>query len=264
MARNTLIQVRRDTAANWTSANPTLAAGEIGLETDTGKFKIGDGSTAWNTANYVNYLAKLKDVTITDLQSGQQLQWNGSAWVNVTPSGGHTQNTDTGTTSSTFQIDNDATGPKLKNDSGELQVRNAADDAYADLRVKNLVVEGTTTTIHAETLTIDDNIIVLNNNVTGTPTEDGGIEIERGTSTNAVLIWDEDTDTWMAGISGSEKAVLLAGDAIPAPGSPEQGDVLYYNGSAWTALNHGTAHQVFKSGGHGANPAWGDVDGGSA
>ena len=42
------IQMRRDTASNWTSSNPTLAAGEWGLETDTGKFKIGDGSTAWN------------------------------------------------------------------------------------------------------------------------------------------------------------------------------------------------------------------------
>ena len=41
------IQMRRDTASNWTSNNPTLAAGEWGLETDTGKFKIGDGSTAW-------------------------------------------------------------------------------------------------------------------------------------------------------------------------------------------------------------------------
>lgn len=47
MARNALIQVRRDTAANWTSVNPTLAAGEMGLETDTGLFKVGDGSTAW-------------------------------------------------------------------------------------------------------------------------------------------------------------------------------------------------------------------------
>lgn len=52
MARKTLIQVRRDTAANWTSANPTLAAGEVGFETDTGKFKIGDGSTAWASLTY--------------------------------------------------------------------------------------------------------------------------------------------------------------------------------------------------------------------
>lgn len=43
------LQLRRDTAANWTSANPVLAIGEIGYETDTGKFKIGDGSTAWSS-----------------------------------------------------------------------------------------------------------------------------------------------------------------------------------------------------------------------
>lgn len=43
------LQVRRGTAAQWTAANPILAAGEFGLETDTGRIKIGDGSTAWNS-----------------------------------------------------------------------------------------------------------------------------------------------------------------------------------------------------------------------
>jgi hypothetical protein len=46
------LQNRRDTAANWTSNNPTLAAGEIGLETDTAKYKMGDGATAWNSLAY--------------------------------------------------------------------------------------------------------------------------------------------------------------------------------------------------------------------
>jgi hypothetical protein len=46
------IQVRRDTAADWTSVNPTLAAGEIGFETDTNKFKFGTGSTAWTSLPY--------------------------------------------------------------------------------------------------------------------------------------------------------------------------------------------------------------------
>lgn len=46
------IQLRRDTAANWTSSNPTLAAGEVGLETDTRKTKVGDGSTAWASLSY--------------------------------------------------------------------------------------------------------------------------------------------------------------------------------------------------------------------
>ncbi len=48
-----IIQLRRDTAANWTSVNPILAQGEIGLETDTLKGKAGDGSTDWNTLLYI-------------------------------------------------------------------------------------------------------------------------------------------------------------------------------------------------------------------
>jgi len=52
MAVVTQIQVRRGTAAQWTSANPTLAAGEWGLETDTLKTKIGNGSTAWTSLAY--------------------------------------------------------------------------------------------------------------------------------------------------------------------------------------------------------------------
>lgn len=46
------IQWRRDTAANWTSNNPTLSAGEAGYETDTGFIKVGDGSTAWTSLGY--------------------------------------------------------------------------------------------------------------------------------------------------------------------------------------------------------------------
>ena len=48
----TKLQIRRDTASNWTSANPTLSAGEFGFETDTYKLKIGDGSTAWTSLDY--------------------------------------------------------------------------------------------------------------------------------------------------------------------------------------------------------------------
>lgn len=46
------IQLRRGTAAAWTSANPTLADGEIGVESDTDQFKIGDGLTAWTNLSY--------------------------------------------------------------------------------------------------------------------------------------------------------------------------------------------------------------------
>jgi hypothetical protein len=52
MAAITTLQVRRGTASAWTTANPTLAAGEPGLETDTGRWKWGDGATAWASLPY--------------------------------------------------------------------------------------------------------------------------------------------------------------------------------------------------------------------
>jgi hypothetical protein len=64
MARNALIQLRRDTAANWTSTNPTLAAGEMGFETDTGKFKIGTGSTAWTSLLYATDASEITGTVI--------------------------------------------------------------------------------------------------------------------------------------------------------------------------------------------------------
>ena len=83
------IQFRRDTDANWTSANPTLAAGEMGINTTTNQFKIGNGSTAWNSLSYapisgtVAQLNAIEDVTITSAANGDLLKWNGSAWVNA-------------------------------------------------------------------------------------------------------------------------------------------------------------------------------------
>lgn len=50
----TTIKLRRGTAAEWTTANPILAAGEMGIETDTRKFKFGDGTTPWNTLDYAS------------------------------------------------------------------------------------------------------------------------------------------------------------------------------------------------------------------
>lgn len=53
MSSTARIRLRRDTAANWTAANPVLLNGEVGFETDTRKLKLGDGTTAWNTLLYV-------------------------------------------------------------------------------------------------------------------------------------------------------------------------------------------------------------------
>ena len=61
----TQIQLRRDTAADWTSNNPTMAAGEFGWESDTNRFKIGDGSNAWNSLAYADTLKTLGDIAVT-------------------------------------------------------------------------------------------------------------------------------------------------------------------------------------------------------
>jgi hypothetical protein len=60
----------------------------------------------------------------------------------------------------------------------------------------NLTVSGKTTTVNTETINLADNIITLNSNETGTPSENAGIEVERGTSDNVVFRWNEGTDIW--------------------------------------------------------------------
>lgn len=62
----TTLQIRRGTAAAWTSANPTLSAGEPGYETDTHKFKVGDGSTAWASLPYTYYPSSPTDGWLDD------------------------------------------------------------------------------------------------------------------------------------------------------------------------------------------------------
>lgn len=79
------IQLRRDTSTNWTSTNPTLAQGEIGIETDTGKFKIGTGSTAWTSLAYASPEVSGAASTIisSDLTVSRALTSNASGKVAV-------------------------------------------------------------------------------------------------------------------------------------------------------------------------------------
>jgi hypothetical protein len=82
MPAQTKIQVRRDTAANWTSTNPTLSAGEIGFETDTGKFKYGTGSATWTALAYANGGGAVPQSQVTNLTtdlSGKQNTITGAA-----------------------------------------------------------------------------------------------------------------------------------------------------------------------------------------
>lgn len=67
----------------------------------------------------------------------------------------------------------------------------------------NLTVNGTTTTVNSNEVSIGDSVLVLNSDETGTPSQDAGIEIERGTSTNVKVLWNESTDRWSFTNNGS-------------------------------------------------------------
>jgi len=73
----------------------------------------------------------------------------------------------------------------------------------------NITVNGQQTILNTETLTVDDNIIILNNNASGAPSQNAGIEVERGSSTNVQLRWNETDDKWQFTNDGSTYADIL-------------------------------------------------------
>jgi hypothetical protein len=73
----------------------------------------------------------------------------------------------------------------------------------------NLTVSGTTTSVNSNEVNIGDNVIVLNSDETGTPSQNGGLEIERGTATNASILWDEGNDYWVSGLAGAEERIVV-------------------------------------------------------
>jgi len=160
-----------------------------------GNFLKANSSTAtgleWASIPTINNLDDVGDVTITGNATDQFLKYNGSAWVN---SSVPTINTldDVGDVTITSAAANQVL---LYNGSAWINTSNPT--VGGNLTVTgNLTVSGTTTTVNSETLTIDDNIIVLNNNEAGTPSENAGIEVERGTSTNVLVRWNEADDCW--------------------------------------------------------------------
>ena len=82
------IQLRNDTAAAWKAANPVLLKGEIGIEIDTRKIKIGDGISNWNALRYISddVVVANNDPTATDTNHEV-----GKLWVNQSANRSKTQ-----------------------------------------------------------------------------------------------------------------------------------------------------------------------------
>lgn len=81
MPAQTVIKLRRDTAANWDTINPVLAAGEMGVETDTGLHKIGDGSNTWGALQYAassKIVTQVKNTTGSSIPKGSVVYISGA------------------------------------------------------------------------------------------------------------------------------------------------------------------------------------------
>ena len=128
----------------------------------------------------------------------------------------HEQNTDLGTTNSTFQLKYN-TGNKIKHESDAISVRNAADTDYVNFIAKNatfkgdLLVEGQSFVTEAETVEIKDNLLLLNKGEVGAGVTKGiaGIEIDRGTEPNYQIIFDESDNRFKAGEIGDIQCLAL-------------------------------------------------------
>lgn len=133
--------------------------------------------------------------------SGQLLESDGAggfAWTNPVDNDVNTTNL----TNRLAQID-----PVIGTGSGTVTING------------NFIVSGTTTTIDTVNLAVSDNIVVLNTDVTGAPSQDAGIEVERGTSTNTALRWNETTDRWQFTNNGTTYY------DIPEPSQYSVGDI---------------------------------------
>ena len=110
----------------------------------------------------------------------------------------------------------------------------------------NLTVTGTETTINTETINLADNTIVLNSNATGTPSENAGIEIERGDQSNKTFLWDESNEYWTLGSETlATTGKILFGNVYSSEG--DLPDASTYHGMF--AHVHGTGKGYFAHAG---------------
>jgi len=180
----------------------TIAANSVALGTDT-------------TGNYVGTLTAGTGITSTGATSGEgiahslSVDYGSSAGTAVQ---GNTTITLNGTSN---EIDITGTAAQALG-GGPSYTIGLADSISGDRTFSdnvtvtgNLTVNGTTTTVNSNTVNIGDNVLVLNSDETGTPSQNGGIEIERGTSTNSTLLWDEANDYWIAGLAGAEERIVI-------------------------------------------------------
>jgi hypothetical protein len=101
----------------------------------------------------------------------------------------------------------------------------------------DLTVSGNTTTLNTANLQVEDNFILLNSGVSGAPNLNAGLEVERGSSTNVDIRWNESTDKWQFTNDGSIYRDIGSGSVTvsdTAPASPDNGSVWFESDTAKT------------------------------
>jgi hypothetical protein len=175
------LQVRQDTAANWTGINPVLLAGELGRETDTGKIKIGNGSTAWSGLSYQPFGGQ---ITNADISATAEIAVSKLA---------------DGAARQLLQTDTAGTGVEWTSNvdvPGTLDVTGAATFDNNVTITGDLTVNGTTTNINTTNLVVEDKNVILGDVVTPSDaTADGGGITLKGT-TDKTINWVDATDAW--------------------------------------------------------------------
>ena len=219
------IQLRRGTASAWTSANPTLAAGEMAIETDTDFYKIGDGSTAWTSLGYSslpNGSALLASPTFTGVPAAPTAAAN----------------------TNTTQI---ATTAFVMTEVGDYAPL-ASPTFTGTVTVPDLTVNGTTTTINSTTLTVDDKNLELGSVATPSDTTaDGGGITLKGAS-DKTITWTNSTDTWDFNqgitVTGTATATAFSGPLTGNVTGNASGSSGSTTGNAATATALATARTI--------------------
>lgn len=187
------------------TVSTTIAANSVELGTDTtGNYVVdvtgGTGVTVTHTPGEGSSpsIAIGQDVATTASPSFADLTLTGDIAVN----GGDITTTATSATifntnATTVNFAGAATTLNIGAASGTTTVGNSL------VVTGDLTVNGTTTTLNTSELAVEDNTVVLNSNVTGSPVANAGIEVERGTETNVSILWNETTDLWSFTNDGS-------------------------------------------------------------
>ena len=186
------------------------------------------------TSDPTGFGASQEGRIIYNSQDDEMKYWNGTAWISM-------KNTDTDVDVSKANL---LTRLASFDSSDTVNIGDTGDDTTVVIR-GNLQVDGTTTTVNSATLSVADNEITLNNDVTGTPSENAGIEVERGTATNVRIRWNESTDKWQFTNDGTNYSDL---GAPPADASETVKGIVELATTAEATAGTDTARAVTPAG----------------